>query len=168
MSIWYLVGAVVFVSFGLIVLRGAPYVPTHKQQGMRAFTKLRPLSSDDVVVDLGAGDGAILATAYQNGADAVGYELNPILWAVMSLRFWGRRRIKVYLRDYLLIAKPPAGTTVVYVFTTSLSIGAIEQLLERWSRASSFDFISYGFELPSHELQRKDGPMNLYHFVKKP
>ena len=43
--------------FLLTALFGAPYVPTQRKQIESAFSKLRPFKKNDVLVDLGSGDG---------------------------------------------------------------------------------------------------------------
>ena len=53
------------------------FVPTPFDQ-LDAFFELAPLSLNDVVYDLGSGDGRLLFAAIENGAGrAVGVELNP-------------------------------------------------------------------------------------------
>ena len=54
--------------FLLTALFGAPYVPTQKKQIESAFTKLRPFKKNDVLVDLGSGDGVVLDEAIRAGA----------------------------------------------------------------------------------------------------
>lgn len=157
-------GVSIFVGFGLIVLRGAPYVPTHRIQLKRAFTTLHPLSARDIVVDLGAGDGVVLDEAARRGARAIGYELNPWLWLVMKYRFRHSPQVIARYGDYTRLPCLPRGTTVVYAFTTSLGVKTIEQCLEKWSATQHFTFISYGFELPNRRVSRDDGPMHAYIF----
>jgi len=50
--------------------------------------KLADLKPNDLVIDLGSGDGLFVIEAARRGAKAVGYEINPILvW-------WSRRKIR--------------------------------------------------------------------------
>jgi len=59
--------------------KGAPYVPTPPQVVWRML-ELADVSSDDVVYDLGSGDGRIvLAAAQRYGARGVGIEIDPDL-----------------------------------------------------------------------------------------
>ncbi len=54
------------------------WVPTPYDQ-IDPFFELAPVSSDDVVYDLGSGDGRLLFAALEKGAArAVGVELNPV------------------------------------------------------------------------------------------
>ena len=112
--LWVIVA--VILLFGFVVLFGAPYVPTLNSELTQAFTKLYPVGKQDVVVDLGSGDGRVLAAAVSRGATAYGYELNPLLVVFTKLRLG--RRANVQLRDMWTVALP-ADTTLVYVFTVS-------------------------------------------------
>lgn len=59
--------------------KGAPYVPTPPHVVWRML-ELAEVSSDDVVYDLGSGDGRIvLAAAQRYGARGVGIEIDPEL-----------------------------------------------------------------------------------------
>ncbi len=164
MILLWLLPAFVFICFGLIILRGAPYVPTHKKQLEKLFTMTFPLSSSDVVLDLGSGDGIVLQAAASKGAGALGYELNPFLalWSRIRLRRYSNVKVKVV--DYLLIKNIPDSVTVVYAFTTSRSIKSIERKLLEWSRTRPLHFVSYGFQIPGKKPLRTSGPMHIYHF----
>ena len=59
--------------------KGAPYVPTPRHVALKMLT-LANVSSDDIVYDLGSGDGRILIIAAQEfGARGVGVEIDPKL-----------------------------------------------------------------------------------------
>jgi hypothetical protein len=164
MIILAVIAVVLFVSFGLIVLRGAPYVPTHRGQLPLAFDELLAIGKEDTIVDLGSGDGVVLAAAAERGAQAVGYELNYILCLVTYWRFRKNPRVKIKFTDYERIAALPAGTTVVYAFTTGVGINRIFVKLQQWSQLQDFYFISYGFEIPNQRPLRSSGGMHLYEF----
>src|SRR5579863_3157455 len=100
--IWaYTLGLIVLI-FGIVVFRGAPYVPSHRRFARAAFRTLYPLSDKDVLVDLGSGDGIILRLAAERGARAVGYEINPILVAITWLFGHHNPKISVRLADIWL------------------------------------------------------------------
>lgn len=161
--VWLIVGVLV-VCFGLIVLRGAPYVPTHRRQLEVAFGRLYRLKESDVVADLGSGDGVVLLAAVRRGAGALGYELNPLLAWLSRWRLRRYERARVAVRDFMLLERLPADVTVVYAFTTGHSIEAIGRKLEGWSRHQKLYFISYGFALGGRAPLRSSGPMHLYVF----
>ena|SRR5215216_258410 len=67
-------------------LYGLPPVPT-KPERIRKALKLANLQPDEVLYDLGAGDGRVLLiAAHEFGAKAVGIEVGPVQCAVIWLR----------------------------------------------------------------------------------
>lgn len=117
--LWLLAGVVLL--FGFVVFRGAPYVPTHKKEIKGAFEELYPLGKNDVLVDVGSGDGVVLRVASTYGAQAVGYELNPALVFIAQFLSRGDSNVSVRLADFWL-TQLPDNTTVVYAFAVSRDI----------------------------------------------
>ena len=76
--------AVLVGLFLLTALRGAPYVPSRSRDLERAFDELYKLAADDLLVDIGSGDGRVLMMAVKRGARAVGFEINPVLAKVSN------------------------------------------------------------------------------------
>ncbi len=164
MIVWVVV-LVLVLLFGGVAFVGAPYVPSHRRQVRRAFTELRPLTAHDVVVDLGSGDGVVLAAAREAGAGrVVGYELNPLLVLLARLRL--RQTAEVHLGDMWRV-QPPEGTTVVYVFGVGRDMARLDRLMERWTRTLGHpvDLIIYGHELPDRPAARQVGAHTLYTFL---
>lgn len=152
--------------FGLVVFRGAPYVPTRKAQLDQAFDKLYMLGLHDVVIDVGSGDGTVLRAAAKRGARAIGYELNPVL--VLLSRWLNRRyahATTVYWRDFWR-QELPKDATLVYAFLEGRDIAKMELLLVRQARhrKQPLYFVSYGFELPNTKAAKRVGPLFLYRF----
>ncbi|OGO18376.1 MAG: hypothetical protein A2Z14_15515 [Chloroflexi bacterium RBG_16_48_8] len=68
------------------VLSGLPWVPTHLKR-IRKALELSALRPDEILYDLGAGDGRVLVqAARQYGARAVGIELSPTHCVLAWLR----------------------------------------------------------------------------------
>lgn len=162
MNLWLVLGGCLVICFGLIVFRGAPYVPSHKKQLRRAFSELYELSAKDMLVDLGSGDGVVLREARQKNARAIGYELNPFLALISRLLSFNDRLVTVKIRDYLSLDSLPEAVTVVYAFTTSRSIDDIDKKCRQWSAGRQLYFISYGFKVSHKKPVRTIGPMHLY------
>src|SRR5690606_15669271 len=97
--VWFWVFAAVCVAFGFVAFRGAPYVPSHRKYARLALTKLYRLQPDDVLVDLGSGDGRILRLVSERGARAIGYELNPVLVVISRLLARGDKNQSIKLAD---------------------------------------------------------------------
>ena len=88
---WLLwLGGAILMIFALPALIGAPYVPSRSREVQRLFAEALPLGKGDVVLDIGSGDGVVLMAAAQQGAWAIGYEINPFL-VLMSC--WRLRKL---------------------------------------------------------------------------
>jgi len=81
--VWLILG-LIFMVFGLIPLKGAPWLPSLKRHRQAAFEVLN-LKAGQTIIDLGCGDGRFLKAAAQRGYHAIGYELNPFMYAIAWL-----------------------------------------------------------------------------------
>lgn len=149
--IWWLsviVAGIVLVTMG-VVFRGAPYLPTRRTDIKRAFDELYKIGPDDVLVDIGSGDGVVLREAVRRGARAIGVEINPFL--VLSSRWASRKypQVAVLWRDMWRYQISPEAT-VVYVFGTSRDVPRIAAWVEQQvaEHQQALVVISYGFKLP--------------------
>lgn len=165
MTLLWCVVAATFILFGAVVFFGAPYVPSHRREVKRVFTELYELSKDDVLIDLGAGDGRILQEAGRYGARAIGYELNPLL--VMVARWVNRRnsKVEVRLRDFWR-SQWPVQTTVVYIFGVSRDSAKLarKMQLEANRHRQVLHLITYGPALHGHHAVRQYRGHHLYTF----
>lgn len=163
--IWLIVIAGIFLVIGSTAFVGAPYVPSHGSQVRRAFTELRPLTTDDVIVDLGSGDGVVLRRAIKLGAgQAIGYEINPLLvWLSRLLSVQYGRTIIVKTANMWRI-QPPKGVTIVYVFGVGRDMKRLTRLLQRWANTTDkkVECIIYGHELLGRTPVRCVGAHRLY------
>ena len=145
---------VLLMIFCVVVLWGAPYVPSKPSDVARAFDELYQVGPDDLLVDIGSGDGLVLRAAARRGARAVGYELNPLL--VLLSRWLNRRYdgVQVRLANYWRITVP-SRTTVVYTFGESRDIEKMANWVEHQATLLDHElyFISYGFQLKRPALR---------------
>ena len=166
---WLWAILLVFLAFGFVVVRGAPYVPSHRRFVRIAFTELYPLSKDDVLVDLGSGDGIVLRLAAEKGARAIGYELNPIL--VLLSRFLSREypTVSTQTADFWR-TEMPLKTTVVYAFSVSRDIPKLERKLQQTATACGHpvSLITYGAKLKNREPVKMVHAHALYVFTPEP
>ncbi len=162
---WLWVLAAGFLVFGFVVFRGAPYVPSHRKYAKLALTKLYKLKSDDVLVDLGSGDGVILRLASKIGARSIGYELNPILVLISQLLARGDKKQTTFLAD-MWLKDFPAETTVVYVFSVTRDSAKLTEKLQ--NHAKKYDCpvwcITYGAGLKDKEPVKTLHAHRLYLF----
>jgi len=74
-----LVFGIVYSIFFLIpFLVGAPFEPTSSKK-IKKILKLAKVKKGEKAVDLGSGDGRIVIALAKKGAEAHGFEINPIL-----------------------------------------------------------------------------------------
>ena len=147
---WLLVGAGFIFLVGFVAFTGAPYVPSRRSDINRLFTKLHPLTSRDVVVDIGSGDGVVLRTVSSLGARAVGYEIHPLLVLISRILSRGDPRVQVQLANFWRKSLPD-DVTIVYTFGEGRDIAKmyarVEQEASRLGRPLTF--ISYAFDIPN-------------------
>lgn len=161
--IWIILAIVVL--FGIVVFRGAPYVPSKPRDLAKAFDEVYPLTSDDVLVDIGSGDGMVLRAASRRGAKAVGYELNPILVLITKLLSHGDHNVTVKVADFWRVHLPD-DTTIVYTFGDSRDIRKMAALVEHEADrlGKNLYFMSYGFAVPGYTPVKAGTTHYLYQF----
>lgn len=113
--IWLILG-LVFMVFGLIPLKGAPWLPSLKPHRQAAFDLLK-LKPGQTIIDLGCGDGRFLKAAASRGFNAEGYELNPFMYAIAWLitrRYF--KRVKLRFGDMWKADISQADAIYVFLF----------------------------------------------------
>jgi hypothetical protein len=80
-----------------ILMRGAPYVPTHPRAVEHMVGFSRP-KAGECAVDIGSGDGKVVIAMARAGAVAHGYEINPLL---VALSRWRIRRAGLRGRAFI-------------------------------------------------------------------
>lgn len=166
MTIVFWIFAGIVLAFGFVVFWGAPYVPSKKKDLAQALDKLYPVDKDDVLIDIGSGDGVVLRAAAKRGARAIGYELNPILVAISNFLSRRESRVSSHVANFWYIKLPPE-TTVIYVFAVSRDIAKLTRKLdaEALRLNKSFKVITYGSEVPDRKAVATVGAHNLYEFT---
>lgn len=153
----------VLAIFGAVSFIGAPYVPTHKKAVLNALDML-PLGKNDLIVDLGSGDGVFLVAAAKQGFRAVGYEINPILFAICWLRCLPfKKQASVKLANFWAV-NLPSDTKAVFVFAAGPYLKRLVDKLNQImaSRAQPLHVISYGFNLSGLKTAKSNGALHLY------
>ena len=160
---------ILVLIFGVVVFRGAPYVPSLKKYAAEAFDELYTVTKKDVVVDVGSGDGVILRLAASRGAKAIGYELNPILVAISQLASRGNPLIETKLADFWLVDLPEA-TTLVYAFSVSRDMEKLAAKIQATADSALHPvwLITYGHTIPSLTPEKSTNSHTLYLFEPKP
>ncbi len=156
---------VLILIFGFVVFRGAPYVPSQKRYVIEAFTKLYPLKAEDVLLDIGSGDGMVLRIAEKYCKKVIGYELNPLLVLMSRLLSINNKKIIIKLADFWL-TQIPDDTTIIYLFAVTRDIKKIIKKFQNESDRLGREIrvLSYGNEFKGLKFVKKHGPYFLYQF----
>lgn len=157
MTMWLLVCVVLIIGGG--TLTGAPYLPTKRRQ-IKSLMTITKISSKDLFIDLGCGDGSVLLAAARRGARAIGYEINPFWVLVARLRtFKQRNRVKIIWAN-MWGQRLPKDATIVYVFLIKGFMDRLERKILR--EAKGMTVVSFGFKLPNLSVQKKQDGLYVY------
>lgn len=156
--VWAL-GLLIILAYAFVLLFGAPFIPTLKAQRDQALDLLN-LRRGQLFVDLGCGDGRMLALAASRGLKAIGYELNPFLalYAWLTTRRYGRS-VKVVWGNFWHADLSKADG--VFVFLIGHYMKKLDSLLSR-SKGRQIKLVSNAFKVPGRRHVKKSGPMFLY------
>lgn len=160
MTVILIIILLVALAFGSVLLVGAPFLPTLKKEREDALDLL-DLRPGQVLIDLGSGDGSLLVLAAHRGLKAIGYEINPLLWAYSWLRT--RRyaelvsiKLQSFWRADLL------GVDGVFVFLITNHMNRLAKLLAARPAEKPLRVVSHAFEIPGQKPARKLGALFLY------
>jgi SAM-dependent methyltransferase len=149
-------GILLVLAYGFVIPFGAPFLPTMKKQRQDALDLL-DLKKGQTVVDLGSGDGSILALAAEHGLKAVGYEINPFLWLYSWLRTrrYGRL-VKVKLRSFWRADLDQTDGVFVFLITHHM------ELIDARHSKKPLRVVSHAFQIPGRKVHKKSGALFLY------
>lgn len=151
---------VVFMLFAFVIARGAPYLPTLKQQTNDALDLL-DLKKGQTLLELGSGDGRLMRAAAERGVYSVGYELNPLLVLYSRLRHWRYRRyMTVKWADFWLAEWPESDG--MYVFLLQKYMKKLDNKVIQYSKGKNYKLVSFGFEIPNKKAIKKLKGVCLY------
>ncbi len=147
--------AVALLALGTFVyasLRAAPWVPMWSSDVQR-FLRLANVQAGQRVVDLGCGDGRVVAAAAGVGAQATGYEVSlvPFVLAQWRTRFGRRGRV----RYHDLWTADLREADVVFVFLMQKIYPKLQAKLERELNIGA-KVVTYVWGLPGWTPVRVD------------
>lgn len=160
--IWLLVAlAVLVVSFGGVLLFGAPYLPTLRPQ-INVALDLAGLEAGDTLLELGCGDGRVVLAAARRGLKVVGYELNPLLTSIAWLRTRRyRRQVRIIWGDYWHAAWPPADA--IFVFLIQKYMKKLDTKIVQYKH-KPVKLASFAFEVPGKQPAKRKAGIFLYRY----
>lgn len=150
------------VRMGDDVMSSGAYIPTHPEI-IHAMLELAQVGSDDVVMDLGCGDGRILIMAVKEfGARrAVGYELETHICTLAehNVRVQNLQNQITVIRDDLFNANV-AEADVITVYLTTMAMERLPSKL-RLETKKGTRIVSNGHQIPSWTITKSTfvGPL---------
>jgi SAM-dependent methyltransferase len=132
-------------------LYGLPLVPT-KLSRIRKALKLVNLQRDEVLYDLGSGDGRVLIIAAREfGAQAVGIEIGPVQRAVSWAQvLYNGVKYKVRIEAGNFYKADLGAADVVFVYATSKEVKKLAAHLEKQMKPGS-RLVSISADFPEWE-----------------
>ena len=162
----FLVVLVAVVSISWTNARGAPWAPTPLRK-VRKMLTLAEVGPDDVVYDLGCGDGRmIIQAAGRYGASAVGFEIDPLryLWCQLSIRILGLRdRVRIVYGNFFDYDLSGADVITCYLLQTTND--RLEAKFRQELRSGT-RVVSNTFTFRDLHKVREDGDARLYLFYE--
>lgn len=155
---------VVFIFFQIVLLTifwGGIYVPTRRET-IKKILNLAKVKPGESAVDLGSGDGRIVIALAKAGAEAHGYEINPLLvWlARQNIRKAGLSG-KAFIHWKSFWGIDFSKFSVVVVFGISHIMKRLESKLKK-EVSADVRVISNGFTFPTWPQSEKDSCVYLY------
>ncbi len=151
----------------------APFVPT-PQEVVDKMLHVAAVKKDEMVYDLGCGDGRIIITAAQKfGARATGVELDPDLFKKTQDRIRELKlqdRVKIIQGNLLEVDLSPANVVTLYLLTDSNSKlkPNLEKYLKPGSRVVSHDFQVLGWTPAKVEKVTRDARTHTIYLYEMP
>ena len=159
MLVVWAVAILVVLLFGFTVLFGAPYLPTLSRRTNDALDML-DLKQGELLLELGSGDGRLLAAAAKRGIKSIGYELNPLLVWYSRVRLWRYRKLaRVKLANYWQVDLPKAQG--IYVFLLQPYMQKLDKKITQ-SNIAPVKLVSFAFVVPNKKPAQHKNGMRLY------
>lgn len=155
------VAILLVVAYSFVLLFGAPYFPSLKPHLAAAFNLL-DLKKGQVVYDLGCGDGRFLKEAARRGYRAVGYELNPFMFAYawLTTRKY-RQLVKVRFGNFWKADINEADA--IFIFLLTKYMPKFDEFIKK-SGKKNIKIASHAFKIPGKRPLAKEYGVFLYKY----
>lgn len=164
MDVVLLAGCLLLICFSFVLLFGAPYLPTKKKQ-IETSLALMSLKKGGVFIELGCGDGRVLRAAAKQGIRGVGYELNPILYAIAKISLFKYRHIAtVKLKNFWTSSWPQADA--IFVFLLDKYMWKLDKKMNKYSdeQKKQITLVSFAFKIPGKKIAMSKNGLFVYHY----
>lgn len=156
-----LVGFVTILCFGVVVLFGAPYLPTLKPQ-IKTALDLLDLKPGQIMLEIGSGDGRVLKAAAERGWQVIGYELNPIL-VLISLWVTRKYRKQVTVIWGDAFRKQWPVTDGIFIFGLDRLMTKVNTKIVQSSQ-KPIRLVSFTFRIPKQKPVKEKNGIFLYEY----
>lgn len=167
MKLLVTIGIILMVfTFFLPVFGGAPYVPTPTKR-VKKMLEMAELKPGETLIDIGAGDGRILIEAGKSGAQAIGYEIDPLLVYLTrrKIKKLGlEKRVRIFWRSFWKADLKSADVVTFYGITGIM--GKMEKKLLSELKPGA-RVASYIFPFPKWQEEKKEDGIYLYRAPSK-
>lgn len=142
----------------------APWWRTNRKTA-RAICRLAEISKEDIVYDLGCGDGTFIITAAKEfGSRAIGIEIEPTRFLISKIRIaLNNLSSKVKIKRKSFFDEDLSSATVVIVYlipkTLNLLLPKFKKELKKGTKIVSY---KYSIDL---EIKKEDKKNNLYLYI---
>lgn len=155
------IALIVALSFGIVLLFGAPYLPSLKPQVDGAL-ELAGLLQGRTLLELGCGDGKVLVAAAEKGLKVIGYELNPFLALIAWLRTRRyKNQVKVICDNFWTADWPPADA--VFTFLLPKYMAKLDSRMAAYKYKPT-KLVSIAFVIPGRPIDKQKNGVNLYFY----
>lgn len=167
LSIIALITSLIFLGFCICnTFLAAPFVPSSRKTS-RKMIDAADLKKDDIIYDLGSGDGRLVIMAARKGIKyAVGFEVNPLLniFARIKAVLFRLPNTKFYTRSIWNADLSKCDKIFVYLLPKSM-IKLEKKILEEMQEGSFI--ISHSFSFPSLKpIKEIDNKVRVYQIKK--
>lgn len=169
--------AIIVISlFAFPKLSPIPYFPSQKKD-VPLIIKSLGVKNNQVIIDLGAGDGLIVfeaaRAAYEKSLNTrfIALEINPILYFLLHVKNMfhkNRKNIQIVFGDmfrinYKNILPKVKSEIVFYLYISPWFLEKVSDILQK--QLKNFYIISYMYTVPKRkEISRLRGKNNVYRY----
>lgn len=143
----------------LAFITGAPYVPTTNSVA-RSMIELAHIKNGMTVYDLGSGDGKLLLLAAEQGARAIGIEINPFLVCLSRARAFGKN---ISVRWGSFWNADLGNGDILFIYLLPWRMDNLAKFLKDRCRPGTL-IVSNSFVFPNWPVIRQDKNHHVYVF----
>ena len=122
---------------------------------------LSDLKSDEVLMDLGSGDGRIIVEAAKTGARCVGIEINPTLYWLSKIKIFFSRLDNAKVQRTNLWITDLKEVDVLTLYFIPSKMDKLRKKIKKEMRPGS-RVVSHAFAFPDWQYTKKDDKVYLY------